>query len=50
MGEIIDGKAVATKVREEVKREVEAMDRMPGLATILVGDDPASAPPRSTCA
>jgi methylenetetrahydrofolate dehydrogenase (NADP+) / methenyltetrahydrofolate cyclohydrolase len=41
--EIIDGKAVAAKVREEVKREVEAMDRKPGLATILVGDDPASA-------
>ena len=41
--EIIDGKAVAAKVREEVKREVEALDRKPGLATILVGDDPASA-------
>jgi methylenetetrahydrofolate dehydrogenase (NADP+) / methenyltetrahydrofolate cyclohydrolase len=41
--EIIDGKAVAAKVREEVKREVDAMDRNPGLATILVGDDPASA-------
>ena len=43
MGEIIDGKAIAAKVREEVRREVEAMDRRPGLATILVGDDPASA-------
>jgi len=43
MAEIIDGKAVAAKVREEVRREVEAMDRRPGLATILVGDDPASA-------
>jgi methylenetetrahydrofolate dehydrogenase (NADP+)/methenyltetrahydrofolate cyclohydrolase len=41
--EIIDGKAVAAKVREEVKREVEAMSRKPGLATVLVGDDPASA-------
>jgi methylenetetrahydrofolate dehydrogenase (NADP+) / methenyltetrahydrofolate cyclohydrolase len=41
--EVIDGKAVAAKVRKEVKREVEAMDREPGLATILVGDDPASA-------
>src|SRR5215208_6536177 len=41
--EIIDGKAVAAKVRDEVKREVEAMYRTPGLATILVGDDPASA-------
>src|SRR3954453_2992633 len=41
--EIIDGKAVAAKVRQEVKHEVDAMDRKPGLATILVGDDPASA-------
>ena len=41
--EIIDGKAVAAKVRDEVKREVDALDRKPGLATILVGDDPASA-------
>ena len=43
MAQIIDGNAVAAKVREEVKREVEAMDRRPGLATILVGEDPASA-------
>jgi methylenetetrahydrofolate dehydrogenase (NADP+) / methenyltetrahydrofolate cyclohydrolase len=41
--EIIDGKAIAAKVREEVRREVETMGRRPGLATILVGDDPASA-------
>jgi methylenetetrahydrofolate dehydrogenase (NADP+)/methenyltetrahydrofolate cyclohydrolase len=44
---IIDGKAVAAAVREEVAREVaeltEATGRAPGLATILVGDDPASA-------
>jgi methylenetetrahydrofolate dehydrogenase (NADP+) / methenyltetrahydrofolate cyclohydrolase len=40
--ELIDGKAVAAKVRDEVRREVEAMKRNPGLATILVGDDPAS--------
>src|SRR5829696_2987114 len=43
MADIIDGKAVAAKVREEVRREVEAMERRPGLATVLVGDDPASA-------
>src|SRR5919201_927817 len=41
--EIIDGKAIAAKVREEVKQEVAQMDRKPGLATILVGDAPASA-------
>jgi methylenetetrahydrofolate dehydrogenase (NADP+) / methenyltetrahydrofolate cyclohydrolase len=41
--QIIDGKAVAARVRERVRSEVEGMDRKPGLATILVGDDPASA-------
>jgi methylenetetrahydrofolate dehydrogenase (NADP+) / methenyltetrahydrofolate cyclohydrolase len=44
--EIIDGKAVAAKVRERVAREVEelrAAGVTPGLATVLVGDDPASA-------
>lgn len=41
--EIIDGKAVAQRVREEVARDVAALDRAPGLATLLVGDDPASA-------
>jgi methylenetetrahydrofolate dehydrogenase (NADP+)/methenyltetrahydrofolate cyclohydrolase len=41
--QIIDGKAVAARVRGQVAREVEAMNRKPGLATILVGDDPASA-------
>jgi methylenetetrahydrofolate dehydrogenase (NADP+)/methenyltetrahydrofolate cyclohydrolase len=45
--EIIDGKAIAAKVRAEVARDVEAFTqrtgRRPGLATILVGEDPASA-------
>ncbi len=44
---IIDGRAVAAGVRADVAREVETMTRAggrpPGLATILVGDDPASA-------
>jgi methylenetetrahydrofolate dehydrogenase (NADP+) / methenyltetrahydrofolate cyclohydrolase len=44
---VIDGKAVAARVREGVAREVSelaaATGRTPGLATILVGDDPASA-------
>jgi methylenetetrahydrofolate dehydrogenase (NADP+) / methenyltetrahydrofolate cyclohydrolase len=39
---IIDGKAVAAEVRERVRAEVADMDVKPGLATILVGDDPAS--------
>jgi methylenetetrahydrofolate dehydrogenase (NADP+)/methenyltetrahydrofolate cyclohydrolase len=44
---IIDGKAVAQKVRDQVREEVSARvarrGGAPGLATILVGDDPASA-------
>jgi methylenetetrahydrofolate dehydrogenase (NADP+) / methenyltetrahydrofolate cyclohydrolase len=44
---IIDGKALAARVREDVARDVAAFSaqtgRRPGLATILVGDDPASA-------
>ncbi len=44
---IIDGKAIAAAVRAEVAREVpaltEALGHPPGLATILVGEDPASA-------
>ena len=40
---IIDGKAVAARVRERVAAEVAEMSSPPGLATILVGDDPASA-------
>ena len=45
--EIIDGKAIAQQVRDEVRADVaawvEAGNRAPGLATVLVGDDPASA-------
>jgi methylenetetrahydrofolate dehydrogenase (NADP+)/methenyltetrahydrofolate cyclohydrolase len=40
---LIDGKAVAARIREQVKEEVAALPSPPGLATILVGDDPASA-------
>ena len=42
MATIIDGKAVAARVREEVADEVRRMESAPGLATVLVGDDPAS--------
>ena len=41
--EIIDGKAVAARVRAEVASEVATLPGTPGLATVLVGDDPASA-------
>ena len=44
---IIDGKAVAAAVRARGRDEVAAFaaehGRAPGLATVLVGDDPASA-------
>jgi methylenetetrahydrofolate dehydrogenase (NADP+)/methenyltetrahydrofolate cyclohydrolase len=46
MSNVIDGRAVAQEVRDRVKREVEEFVQsggpQPGLATILVGDDPAS--------
>jgi methylenetetrahydrofolate dehydrogenase (NADP+) / methenyltetrahydrofolate cyclohydrolase len=40
---LMDGKALAARVRAEVAREVEEIGRPVGLATVLVGDDPASA-------
>ena len=44
---IIDGKRIAEKVSEEVRQGVANMqathDYVPGLATVLVGEDPASA-------
>lgn len=43
---LIDGKAIAEKLREEVKQRVEERAAkglpMPGLATVLVGENPAS--------
>lgn len=39
----MDGKALAARVRAEVAREVEELGRPVGLATVLVGDDQASA-------
>jgi methylenetetrahydrofolate dehydrogenase (NADP+) / methenyltetrahydrofolate cyclohydrolase len=44
---LIDGKGIAARVRAEVATEVELFTaeagHAPGLATVLVGDDPASA-------
>lgn len=42
MGRILDGKEVAAAVKEEVAGAVAGLDYQPGLATVLVGDDPAS--------
>ena len=47
MGEIIDGTAAAKALRQRVQQDVAAFQRAhgvpPGLATVLVGDNPASA-------
>ena len=46
MARLIDGKATAAKVRGDVAAEVAAFKRthgvVPGLAVVIVGDDPAS--------
>lgn len=39
---LIDGKALAAKVKGAVRQEAAQLPRKPGLAVILVGDDPAS--------
>ncbi|WP_298021708.1 bifunctional methylenetetrahydrofolate dehydrogenase/methenyltetrahydrofolate cyclohydrolase FolD [uncultured Dysosmobacter sp.] len=38
----IDGKALAAKVKDQVRAEAAKLSRRPGLAVVLVGDDPAS--------
>lgn len=47
MAVIIDGKLVSQSIRGEIKKEVESLKSelgiTPGLAVVLVGDDPASA-------
>ena len=43
---LMDGKALSTKIRQNIKAEVEYLksniDCVPGLAVVLVGNDPAS--------
>ena len=39
----MDGKGLAARVRAELAREIEELGRPIGLATVLVGEDPASA-------
>lgn len=47
MAELIDGKAISRAIREELAEETRAFAResgiVPGLAVIIVGNDPASA-------
>jgi len=44
--QIIDGKAIAAQLRQQIKQRIDARvakgKRVPGLAVILVGNDPAS--------
>lgn len=42
MAVLMDGKALAQKLRERTAQEAAALPRQAGLAVILVGDDPAS--------
>ena len=38
----IDGTALAKKIKTDIKAQVQTMTRKPGLAVIIVGDNPAS--------
>lgn len=42
MTQVLDGKATAAKVKAELKDRVAKLKMQPGLATVLVGNDPAS--------
>ena len=39
---IIDGKAIAQELRAELKEKIAQQERKPGLAVVIVGEDPAS--------
>ena len=39
---ILDGKATAAVIKEELRQIVSTMSKKPGLGTVLVGDDPGS--------
>jgi methylenetetrahydrofolate dehydrogenase (NADP+) / methenyltetrahydrofolate cyclohydrolase len=40
--DIIDGKEFARKIRDRIKTKVATMEKKPGLAAIIVGENPAS--------
>ncbi|MCB0271401.1 MAG: bifunctional methylenetetrahydrofolate dehydrogenase/methenyltetrahydrofolate cyclohydrolase FolD [Bdellovibrionales bacterium] len=40
--QLLDGKKVAEKILQEVQNDIATMEVKPGLAVILIGDDPAS--------
>lgn len=39
---IIDGKGIAAQLRAELKEKIDACEEKPGLAVVIVGEDPAS--------
>ena len=39
---IIDGKALAATIRADLKAKIEMSEKKPGLAVVIVGEDPAS--------
>ncbi|MBI2092108.1 MAG: bifunctional methylenetetrahydrofolate dehydrogenase/methenyltetrahydrofolate cyclohydrolase FolD [Deltaproteobacteria bacterium] len=42
MSNIIDGKEIARKIRAEIKSKIASKKNAPGLAVVIVGNDPAS--------
>ena len=46
MAQIMDGKLVSSKIKEDIKREIDGMKKklgkVPGFAAVIAGDDPAS--------
>ncbi|HBP00149.1 MAG: Bifunctional protein FolD [Candidatus Uhrbacteria bacterium GW2011_GWF2_41_16] len=42
MTHIINGRKLAVKIRMQVKKRISSLAHIPGLAVLLVGDDPAS--------
>jgi len=42
MTKILDGKALASKYTDALREKVQGLKRAPGLAVVLVGEDPAS--------
>ena len=37
---LMDGKGLSARIKEQVRTQVEAMAQRPGLAMVLVGEDP----------
>ena len=44
-GKLINGRRISQQIKDDLKRQVDALANMgiiPGLAVVLIGDDPAS--------